>query len=149
MTKQRTTLSDLIATSRKIISAEGLLVVSTGGSGVVASYTIGLTTRLGYELFVVGPAPEAALRMLNALADQLLKLDIEDGVVTVAGTQVRLAFLPKDATDSTTKRLRMIPEVGYQPQRIRQVLITDPAGLFPDDPGHALAFRQTLDAAGL
>lgn len=148
MTKKRTPLGDLLTASRRIIAAEGRLVVSTGTS-LTVSYTIGLTTRLGYELFVVGPPPPAAQKLLNGAADGLVHTDLVDGDFAVGGKLVRLRFLPAGETARTTKRLRMIAAVGYEPQRIRQILIPDAAGVFPGEQGHALPFEQTLEAAGM
>lgn len=150
MSKPRNTLGALLDRGRKIIASEGLLVVATGRPHVVA-YSIGLTTRLGYEVFVVGLPPDVALPIVNALAARLKAAEEPDDtpLEEIANMPLRLRFLSRKDSVNATRRLRMIPALGYEPQRIRQLLFPDPQGRFPGEDGYSMSFDQTLDDAGV
>lgn len=149
----KSSIGALLQKARKIIAAEGLLVVSTGADAdiVPAAYTVGLTTKLGYEVFVIGLPPQVGQQILNTVAKRLLAAEEPDDtpLTGIANMPVKLHFLPASATDDTTGRLRMIPAVGYEPQRIRQLIYPDAQGRFPGEPGYEAPFEQTLEAAGI
>ncbi len=140
----------IIDKGRDIIRTEGHLVIATG-EPVRISYTVGLTPRLGYEVFVIGLPVNVAQHVLNTLASTLVESEIADRVPVdeVANVPLRLSFVPLDTTPATVARLRMIPALGYAPQRMRQLLIPDTEGVFPGEEGYSLPFAQTLDETGI
>lgn len=141
---------NIIDRALQVIRSEGHLVVCTG-EPVRISYTIGLTPRLGYEVFVVGLPPGVAQHVLNGLARKLLASEVADNtpVEEVANVPLRLAFVPQGDTPGVVARLRMIPALNYAPARVRQLLIPDTLGVFPGEEGYSLPFDQTLDETGI
>lgn len=141
---------DLIERSRAIIAKEGHLVVSTGNPPLL-SYTVGLTPRLGYEVYVVCLPPDAAQPILNRLAALLLhdeRPDHED-IEQVANAPLRLRFLSAEDSKDHAGRFRMIEALGYAPQRIRQLLLPDRAGRFPGHPDYDTRLDQRPEAVGV
>lgn len=145
-----TNLHELIERSRAIIAKEGHLIVATGDQARL-SYTVGLTTHLGYEVYVVGLPPAAAQPILNALAVQLKQSEHPDDTDLdgLANAPLRLRFLSATDSAAVARRFRMLSALGFAPARIRQLVLPDVAGRFPGQPGYDTRLDQTLEAAGI
>jgi len=143
------TFNELLVEGRKLIAEHGHLVLCVPGLCPVC-YTVGLTPKLGYELFTVG-LPINSYQVLSAAANKLAKCDQgdEEPLTEVANMALRLAFLDVEASDDALNRLNRIVAFGYRPQRMRQVLLPDINGLFPGEPGYSMAFNQSLAQTGL
>jgi|GEM_PF-5821611 hypothetical protein len=143
------TFNELLVEGRKLIAEHGHLVLCVPGRWPVC-YTVGLTPKLGYELFTVG-LPISSYQVLTAAANKLSKCDQgdEEPLTEVANMALRLAFLDVGASANALRRLNRIVAFGYLPQRMRQVLLPDINGLFPGETGYSMAFDQSLAQTGL
>lgn len=105
------------------------------------SYTVGLTSTLGFELVVFGLPQDVAGSLINPLADRLRSRRIEDGelIERIASTPLRLV-----THSGATTQLGVAAALGIVPEVVRILQWPDTAGRFPGDPGYAFPLSQTF-----
>lgn len=128
-----------------MIAQHGHAVVSVMGP-VVYSYSVGLTTDLGFELLTFGLQGEHATIMLNAMATQLRKATISDGIDVhrIANTPLRLQTVTTEDDSHLLQKFNAIRAMGFAPTSIRIVQWPDVDGRFPGHPLYSSLVSQTL-----
>lgn len=105
-------------------------------------YTVGLTPRLGYELFIMGMTPQEMFVHLLDIGTKLLDGRIEDGelvefVEDRPGTfQFKLKTLDvvgRGPAIAPHVRLHLVGLMGLHPDAVRQIVYHDGQKAFPGD----------------
>lgn len=119
---------------REIIHRTGRCVIAVDAEAGTApfAYTVGPSLRGLPELLIVGAEPKHAQGCLNRLGDiqDALRAPLYGDVHIGGRYPVRLVPLP-DPEDAGERYLRAAPAGAA----VTQVLISDLAGVYPDEPG--------------
>lgn len=114
---------------------------------IAVHYTVGLTPRLGYELITMGIPP----RLLGDAAKRLLSApDIADeaDIAGIASVPLRLRTLPLvDAAAGIDRRelIAIARALGFEPDRLRQLVWPDANGVFPPSLAYDHPIVQDVD----
>lgn len=128
----------------RALIARNVFMVNVCAQGPLPyAYTIGLTPLMGFELVTVGSDFDTSRIVLNETAHRLLT----DGPVAdgerlkgESCTDLRLARLP--LLRHVGELMHVLPRLGYFPPLLRQVLVADAQGRFPDDRGYVSSLQD-------
>jgi len=140
-------LESYLERCRDLIARHGHFVQSVAGSASTPawSYSVGLTTVLGFEVVILGLPMDTAGALINALAAKLKQCAIADGADLhgLANMPLRLMTVRAGQCELTIAR-----RLGYVPTHVRIIQWPDPKGRFPGETGYSSLLTQTfLDIA--
>lgn len=132
-----------------MIEQSGHAVISTSNNGMGYSYSVGLSTRHGYELIMMLLPSETMHDIINEMAARLETDTIENDVdINLPSYNVpfrlRLARL-QFTEDGRAPLVNACYGMGYRPGFVRQIVWPDPNGRFEGDPGYDVHLVQDLD----
>ena len=125
-------MNSIIAHLRKYGHA---VIGSHTPEGQWIAYTIGLTDKYGYELFVSGLRMEIAQRILNDVADGLA----HGAALEVGVPDDRWANMPCKWAKAGPNARNHVFQADYhydRPVEVMQMVLPDKLGRFPEDTGY-------------
>lgn len=120
-----------------IIKEHGVALLATSTmEGLPYVYSIGLAATLGYELYIVGLAPDMAHTILNSMVNRLKDAPIDDHTPVDDIINKSLWLQRREPTGQEQLLFGVAFTRGRRPEYFRQVLWPDVQNRPPYDPDY-------------